>query len=153
MSLEKREPFRYEAKIRSENVANKFGDVINVVLHGANAATAGNYSTFYNVPNAMEIILISRSYTTPSTSGTLQLEKLTGTQAPGAGVAILSTTLALSGISTENIVVTRTQREMTSARVFKEGDRIALIDGGDLTNLADLVMTIYYKPLGRGDYR
>jgi len=136
-----------------ERIANKYGDVINFALAGTNADTASNYSVFYNVPNAIELVRVMVSYTRPSTSGTLQLERLTGTQTPGAGSTILSSVINLFGVSTENVVTTREQRVMTSARTFKQGDRIALIDGGDLSDLTDLVATIYYKPLGRGGYR
>jgi hypothetical protein len=135
----------------AERVDNKFGDVINLVLGTTDAAVAARYSTVWNVPNAMEFVRVLVSFTTASTSGTLQLEKLTGTQAPGGGSTILKTTISLAG--TANTVTTRTQKEMTDSRTFRQGDRIALIDGGNLANLTDLVITIYYKPLGRGGYR
>ena len=64
---------------------------------------------------------------------------------------ILDSVISLSG--TANTLVTRNQRQMTSARVFERGDRIALVDAGTLTNLTDLVVSIYYKPRGRGEYR
>lgn len=142
--------FKFAPKTASENVDNKFGDVINEVFRWTEGETAGNYSTFYNVPAPMEFILVIVSYTTGSTSGTLQLEKLTGTQAPGAGSTILSSTISLAGGA--NTVITRTQRQMTSSRVFIQGDRIAFIDGGVLTGIRDLVVSIYYAPRGRGGY-
>jgi len=137
--------------VPAERVEGKFGDVINIVFPSSDGETAARYSVFYNVPNPMELIKVIVSFTAASTSGTLQLEKLTGTQAPGGGLTILDSTVSLAG--TANTLVTRNQRQMTSARVFLEGDRIALLDGGTLTNLRDLVITIYYKPLGRGGYR
>lgn len=152
-----RKVFKFTPKVSAENVENKFGDVINFVLMGTAAATAGNYSVFHNVTNPMELIRIEVSYTAASTSGTLQLEKLTGTQAPGAGSAIISTLTStvfdLADALKINTVLTREQRAMTTSRTFKQGDRIAFIDGGNLANLTDLVVSIYYKPLGRGGYR
>lgn len=137
--------------IPAERVENKYGDVINIVLPSGDAADTTRYSTWWNVPNAMEIIRVVVSFTAPSTSGTLQLEKLTGTQAPGSGATILDTTISLAG--TANTEISRDQKQMTIARTFDIGDRLALIDGGNITNLTQLVITIYYKPLGRGGYR
>jgi hypothetical protein len=137
--------------IPAERVENKYGDVINLVLPSSDAADAARYSTWWNVPNAMEIIRVLVSFTTASTSGTLQLEKLTGTQAPGSGATILDTTISLAGAA--NTEITRNQKQMTTARAFDQGDRLAIIDGGNLANLTQLVITIYYKPLGRGGYR
>ncbi len=133
--------------IPAERVENKYGDVINIVLPSSDAADA----TVWNVPNAMEIIRVETSFDGASTSGTLQLEKLTGTQAPGSGSTILASTISLAGAA--NTVTTRDQTQMTGARTFVQGDRLALIDGGNLANLTQLVVTIYYKPLGRGGYR
>jgi hypothetical protein len=149
-SLVAKPTFKYVPGVVAEHVDNKFGDVINEVFRWTDGETAGRYSTFYNVPAPMEFILVLVSYSGASASGTLQLEKLTGTQAPGAGSTILSTTISLAGAV--NTVITRTQRQMTASRVFVQGDRIALIDGGVLTGIRDLVITIYYAPRGRGGY-
>lgn len=146
----KTSPFKYTAKTAYENVENKFGDVLNEVFRWTDGETAARYSVFHNVTNPMEFIRVEVSYTAPSSSGTLQIEKLTGTQAPGAGSSVLSSTISLSG--TANTVITREQREMTTARTFKQGDRIAFVDAGTLTGIRDLVVTIYYKPLGRGGF-
>ena len=134
-----------------EDIVNKYGLEHHFQLTGVTAAVATNYSVFFNVLNPIELVLIEVSYTVTSTSGTLQLEKLTGIAAPGTGTAILDATINLA--ATANTLITRTQRDMTSARVFERGDRIAFIDGGTLTNLTDLVVSIYYKPRGRGDFR
>src|SRR3990167_10010379 len=137
--------------IKTEQVGNKYGVEEHFRLLGTSAATAANYSVLMNVLNPIELVLIEVSFTTASTSGTLQFEKLTVTTAPGAGSVILDSVISLSG--TANTLVTSNQRQMTSARVFERGDRIALVDAGTLTNLTDLVVSIYYKPRGRGEYR
>lgn len=139
------------ADVKTEQVGNKYGLEHHFQLTGTTAATAGNYSVFFNVLNPIELVLIEVSFTTASTSGTLQLEKLTGTQAPAGGTTILDSTISLSG--TANSIITRDQTQMTSSRTFVRGDRIAFIDAGTLTNLTDLVVSIYYKPRGRGEYR
>lgn len=140
-------------EIGTELVIGKYGDVFHLNLRTVSAAVAANYTAEWIAPRAIEIIQVDVAYTAPSTSGTLQLEALTSTQAPGAGATILDSTIPLSGVGTENIVITRTQEQMTSARAMEQGDRIGLIDGGTLTGLTDLIVSVYYKPRGRGNYR
>jgi len=133
-------------------VERKYGDVIHYQLLGADSATAANYTTIpFITQTAIEIISISASWTTASTSGTLQVERLQGTEAPGAGDDIMATTISTAG--TANTVVTRQGNNLTAFRQLEQGDRLAIEDAGTLTNLANLQITIYYKPRGRGDYR
>ncbi len=132
-------------------VQRKDGFYLSFPFLGTAGATAANYDQVFTVRHPMEILRVSECHSTASTSGTLQIEKLTGTQAPGAGVAIMKTTISTAGAA--NTVITREGFELTSDRQFREGDRIALIDGGNLTNLVGLHVTLYCKFLGRGDYR
>lgn len=141
----------FKTQPRYEEILNKYGEDRTEVFRGTSPATAGNYSTFWNIINGIEVTKVAVSFTAASTSGTLQIEKLEGTAAPGAGTNIFPTAFSLAG--TANTIVTKTTRDMNSSRVFYPGDRMAFVDGGTLTNLTDLVVTIYYKPLGRGDFR
>lgn len=143
--------FTPEKQLRYEEIANKYGADRTEVFRGTSPATAANYSTFWNVINGIEVTKVSVSFATASTSGTLQIEKLEGATAPGSGVNIFRSAFSLSG--TANVVTTKTTRDMNASRVFYPGDRMAFVDAGTLTNLTDLVITIYYKPLGRGDFR
>lgn len=138
--------------LRTEQIMNKYGDVIHFTLLGSDAATAANYVTLpFIAPHPIEIVKVKVAFTTASTSGTLQLEQLSDGTAPGSGNNILNSTISLSG--TANTVVSVTGRDMNSYRVLKENERIGLVDGGTLTNLTDLIVSVYYKPKGRGDYR
>lgn len=134
----------------NENIIRKDGFHLCIPFLGTAGATAANYDQFFTAIRALEIIAISACWSVASTSGTLQIEKLTGTQAPAAGTAIMSATISTAG--TANTVVTRQGRDLTSARVLKPGDRLAFIDGGTLTNLVGLHVTLYCKLSGRGDY-
>lgn len=134
----------------AQDIIGKYGNVLNFVLVDADAAVAANYATILNLTHPMELVMASISFTNASTSGTLQIEKLTGTQAPGSGTALMTAVFSLS--ATANTVQTKTGREMNDGRVFKQGDRLALIDGGTLTNLKNLVLTMYFRPLGLGDF-
>lgn len=140
-----------DTTLKYETIENKYALEHHEVFRGTTPATAANFSTFFNVLNPIEILMVKVSFTVASPSGTLQMEKLTGTTAPASGTNFLTSTFSLS--STANTVVTKTTRDMNSSRTFKAGDRIAFVAAGNLANLANLVVSIYYKPLGRGDFR
>ena len=78
------------------------------------------------------------------------MERLTGTTAEGSGDNILAATIDLSG--TADTVIMRKTTDLTN-RQLSAGDRLALVDGGTLTSQVNLVVTILYKPIGKGDYR
>jgi len=137
--------------VNATDVRKKDGFYVTRVLKNTDAATAANYGLFFIARHPMEIMRVSIVYATASTSGTLQLERLQGTEAKAAGDTLLGSTFDMS--ATANTVQTKEGSDLTASRQLKEGDRLALIDGGTLTNQNDLVVTIYCKPLGQGDYR
>lgn len=92
-----------------------------------------------------ELVAVSEVHTTASTSGTLQLEKCTGTTAPGSGTDLLASTISLSGAA--NTVLNGTLGTTRSDRVFVVGDRLALDFGGIVTSLVNAWITIYLKRL------
>lgn len=113
---------------------------ISKSLDGTSAATAGNYSVIFNVPFMCYVSEVRVSWTTAGTSSTLNIEKLTGTQALDAGLEMLATDLSTT--TTANTVATPTLIETIANKNLTRGDRIALKDSGDLTNLAGLCVTI-----------
>lgn len=135
---------------RFENIENKDGFEITYTFAGATPATATNYEVIYVANRPVEVMKVKAVWRVASTSGTLNIEKLTGTQALNAGLEILKTNISTSAAA--NTVVSRSGYELQN-RELREGDRIALKDGGTLTNLAGLTVTIYLHPLGKGDYR
>jgi hypothetical protein len=119
--------------------------------------TAANYGIFFIARHPCEVLFISEVHGTAGTDAgavTLQVEKLTGTTAKGAGTNILATTINLKG--TSNTVQTReiTGLVRTGGVVsLRKGDRLALKSSGTLTDLKDVQVTVYLKPSGKGDYR
>lgn len=79
---------------------------------------------FYQVAAVREV------HSTVSTSGTIQIEKLTGTQAPAGGTALLQSTI--SGAATINTVQSGTLVTTTSSLQLNPGDRLGLVLGGTL---------------------
>lgn len=137
-----------------EEIERKDGAYITVSLPGTAPATAGNYSHFFIARRPLEILRVSEVHAVKGTDAgavTLQLELLTGTTAPGSGSSILVSGFDLKG--NINTVVSKEATALTSKRIVKEGERLALKLTGTPTTVASLVVTIYYKAANRGDYR
>jgi hypothetical protein len=133
-------------------IMNKDGFYPSASLPGAAAATAANYGVFFIAPVKCELISVLASWETAGTvDSTLQIEKLTGTTAPGSGTNLLAA--ALSTTTAANTVATPALTATKDNRVLAKGDRLALKDGGTLTNLAGLAATCVIHPIGKGHYQ
>jgi len=86
------------------------------------------------------VTAIREVHGTASTSGTLQIEKLTGTTAAGSGTNMMTGTVSLS--ATANTVVSGTLTATTATLTLAAGDRIGGVLAGTLTNLAGCVIVI-----------
>jgi hypothetical protein len=115
---------------------------VTLTLFGANAATAANYSTFFSSSQTYGIISIIESHSANSTSGTLQVQLLKDGIAPGSGIDILDSTIDLA--ANANSVQEGVLKQGVDFNI-SNGDRLALVDGGTLTSLTDLQVTIILK--------
>lgn len=104
------------------------------------SASSSSFTLFVNdlLSGANQIVAASVVFGTTSTSGTLQVEVATGTQAVGAGVNQLSSALSLSG--TANTPVNGTL--IASPTTVPIGGRINVILGGTLTGLANCCLCL-----------
>jgi len=98
-----------------------------------NDATSGTY----------KVAAVSAVFGTASTSGTLQVEVATGTQAIASGTNQLTGTISLAG--TANTVVSGTI--IGSPTTITAGARVNLIFGGTVTNLANCMVTVALQRL------
>lgn len=135
---------------RFENIDNKDGFYIEAELDDATPQTAANYGIFFICIRPCEILEIAEVHGTASSSGTVQVERLTGTTAKGSGDNVLVT--AFSTASAANTVQFASTTALQN-RQLRRGDRLALKSSGTLTSLKDLELSIYCKPSGKGDYR
>lgn len=92
-----------------------------------------------NVTSTYQIAAVSATFGTASTSGTLQCEVATGTQAIASGTNQLTGTVSLAG--TANTPVNGTM--IASPTTIAAGSRINLIFAGTVTNLANAQVTIF----------
>lgn len=116
-----------------------------IISHVMDAA--GNHITkdLFIADRAYQLVSAEEAHITASTSGTLQVTKCTGTQAPGSGVNMLTSTLSTAG--TANTVVSGTLSGTAANTVLADGDRIALVTGGTATNYVGGALTIVLRPI------
>lgn len=106
-------------------------------LPGTLSQTAGSYGIIFTATKPCFVRSVSYVHTTAGTSPTIQVERLTGTQAPGAGTVLL--TAAFTGSTTANTV----QRGVLIAQTgLRLSDRLALKVAGTLTNYQGASVTI-----------
>ena len=113
---------------------------VNVLLPGTDGATAANYDRFWVAPAKCVVDYVVASWSTASSSGTLNVEKVPSGTAQGSGTDLLSSTISTAGSANTNSEGTL---ETTSATVeLAAGDALALVNGGTLTNLVNLHVTV-----------
>lgn len=123
----------------------KFETVTDLQNQVAAASYAVSHTIFVNdnVSGTYKIVGASAIFGTASTSGTLQVEVATGTQAIAAGVNQLTGTISLAG--TANTTVNGTV--IASPTTITAGSRINLIFAGTVTNLANAAITVTLQRL------
>lgn len=104
------------------------------------STTDGN---IFIASDAWVVTHIEAAWTVASTSGTLMLDKCTGTEAPGSGDDMLTGTIDMSG--TANTVTAGTLHGTAANITLADGDRIAIDIAGTMTNLAGGVVTVHMK--------
>lgn len=132
--------------ISFSNVVNRL-QAVWWTLPGTSAATATNYGVFFTAPYACSVIGVTEVHQTLGTDGsavTLQLEKLIGTQAPDAGIALLQTAFNLKGAinTVQNGVMVKTVLGNTPYTRLAIGDRLCLKDSGTLTAVANVTVVV-----------
>lgn len=98
----------------------------------------------YIVPRKMRLISVSYVHATGSTSGTLQIAKCTGTQAPGSGTNLLTATIDMSATTVANTVTAGTLIATAATLTFAQGDRVAIVIAGTLTSLVGAHATLTF---------
>lgn len=114
------------------------------ILRNTEPATAANYTVFAIMPLGGVVEEFWETHGTAcSSTGTLQLEKLTSGQALDGGTAVLSAALALN--STADTPRRGTLSATPANRQFARGDRFALKDALTLTATANLVVSLVVR--------
>ena len=110
---------------------------------GTDASAAGNYGTFFISPFTCvlnDFKEVHQVVGSDSGNVAINLEKLTGTQAPDAGSLMLGTALSLK--VTANTVQTATLSATLANRNLAIGDRLCLKDTGALTAVSNVSVLV-----------
>lgn len=120
---------------------------VHWTLPGSSAATAGNYGVFWVAPVACTVIGFAEVHEVAGSAGgtvSLQLERLQGTEAPGAGDNLLLSALNLK--ATANTVqygsITQARSGGIGLANLAAGDRLCLKDSGTLTSLSNVTVLV-----------
>lgn len=129
-------------------IQNAILQPVTVFLPGTSAATAGNYTHFFIADDGYLIQDVYEIHGTAGSDGsavTCQLEKLTGTTAPGSGTELLVTAFNLKG--TANTLQAGNLSGVGGRNTLIRGDRLALKRSGTLTAVDSVVVTVYLRKL------
>lgn len=130
------------SQVNWKNIAQRHV-YVPYTIPGTSSATSTNYSTFFIVPAACVVngfMEVHAGAGTDASAVTLQLEKLTGTTAPGSGVSVLGSALSLK--VTANTVQTATITTAAGNRTLAMGNRLALKSAGTLTAVANVSVVV-----------
>ena len=121
--------------------------VVNHTLDGAAAAAAASYAPFFIAPYRCIVLKIDAIWGTASTSGTLNVERLQGTEAHDAGDDLLSATISTAGAANTVNAGTLIAGANAAPLELGVGDRLGLVDGGNAATCANLAVTVTLAPL------
>lgn len=117
-------------------------------VQGVTAATATNYGLIFIAPFPCQVVSVSEIHTVAGTDAgavSLDIEKLTGTQALDSGVSVLSAVINLKGAinTVQSPAVSGTLANIQLAT----GDRLALKDVGVLTAVSSVHVLVEVKAI------
>lgn len=133
-------PFKNPALFDQESPVKGF--TVSVRVPSTDAATAGNYGTFWTAPAKCVVdSIVERHATAGSDGGTVSLliEKLPSGTAKDSGTD-LNTALNLK--STANTNVSATLSTTAATLELASGDSLGLVTSGTLTAVADVAVTV-----------
>jgi hypothetical protein len=114
---------------------------IQVALSATDASRAVFIAT-----RACRLKAVKMMLTVGSTSGTLTVEKLTGTTAAGSGTVLLGGTIDLSTNTAANTSTSGTLISTVASLTLAAGDRLGVVIAGTMTSLAGCIVTMMIAP-------
>lgn len=127
------------------NRSDRGDKVVTEVLQGAAPVTAANYGPFFVADRKYKVKGVRVCHGTASSSGTVLVEKLTGTQAKAAGVGVMASAASTAGAA--NTVLSPALTSTAADLLLAVGDRLGLSNGGTLTSSAQLVVEVILQPM------
>lgn len=115
----------------------------NYTIQGTNASATSSYSVFFIAPVAMRLFEVRETHAVAGTDGsavTLNIEKLTGTLAPGSGTLLLNNAFNLKGAI--NTVTTGTITTFAASFNLAQNDRLAFVLTGTPTSVQNVSVSV-----------
>jgi len=113
---------------------------VNVTLYGAGPQTATNYERFWIAPAKCVVDSVQAAWASAGSSSTLQVEKVPSGTAQGSGTNLLTATISTAGAA--NTATSGTLSTTDATVELAAGNALALVNGGTLTSLTDLCVTV-----------
>lgn len=129
--------------------APKVPVLIPITLNGVTSSSSSQ--TVFVAPaksglnGSYQFVWMTATFGTASASGTVTIEKATGTTAIGSGTALLQATMSLAGTANTPVDSSGSSAPVTNPDTLQmnSGDRLNVILGGSLTSLANGQITIW----------
>ena len=131
-------PFRNPANSNAKSVVQSF--TVNTLLSGTAPQTASQYERFWTAPAKCVVDSVVATWSVAGSSSTLQVEKVPSGTAQGSGTNVLASTINTAGSANTNTAGTVSTTAATAELAI--GDSLALVNGGTLTSLTDLQVTV-----------
>jgi hypothetical protein len=106
----------------------------------ATIPAGGTSLTIFIANRACRVQSVKGIWSTASSSGTFDVKKDTGTNAPGAGTSVLTGTVGTA--STANTTASGTVTGTVATKTLAAGDRLSIVFGGTMTSQAGLVVMV-----------
>lgn len=138
--------------MKLEEIENKDGFWVFHSLPSTDAQTSTRYGVIFTAIKPCEVLYVTEVHSSADAgagSRSINIEKLTGTTAPGSGTSIVVGNMSVK--TTANTVSTYSGALLTSTKL-DPGDRLA-IRPISIFSVEGINVTIYLKPRGKGDYR
>ena len=114
---------------------------VSYTLPYTDAASANFYQAIYWIAPAKCVVdSVEARWGTASSSGTVTVHKVPSGTAKDAGTALLASTISTAGTAATKTVGTLATTAATLE--LAAGDGLQLVDGGTLTSLVDLTVTV-----------
>ncbi len=121
--------------------------IASTTLTGTDPATGANYTAFFIAPYKCVVLKIDAIWSAASTTGTLNVERLQGTEAQDAGDDLLSATIDTAGAVDTVNAGTLIAGANAAPLELAAGDRLGLVDGGNVASCVNLTVTVTLAPL------
>lgn len=140
--------------VTNQNVLQKDGFYHSTFIPGSDAALTTSYGHFFTAFWPCEVLAVIEVHSAVSSGANLDIRKDIPGATMGSGNSVIDTSFVTSSTANTPVVKSGNTLSATAAnRRLNEGDRLTAKLLSSATGLENVCITVYFKYLGRGDYR